>query len=167
MTSAPGAKRGKGLPGYTAACLLAIGILAASCGQTPTGTATSSPSPVLIGTATLSETGCVVEIPDRLPLRQVTIKLANNTRYTPGRFILIEIHDAHTFQELIDYGNSGQAGAPDFISEASLVDVPSNSSGEMVVGIAHAGSYAFDCGYPDDNGKVIGFLHGPMRAGTS
>lgn len=156
---------------HTAVALLAIALLATGCGERSTKPAASSPtapsSPETIGTATLAETGCQVDVPDHLPLHSVTFKLVNNTRYSPGRFILIHIHSGHTYQDLISYEKSGQAGAPDFISEISLVDVPSKSSGQMVTRIPYAGVYAFDCGYPDDTGRVVGFTHGPFQAGTS
>jgi hypothetical protein len=150
--------------------LLGLALLLTSCGGGSTKPPASSPtapsSPETIGTATLVETGCQVDVPDHLPLDSVTFRLVNNTRYSPGRFILIDIHSGHTYQDLINYEKSGQAGAPDFISEVSLVDVPSKSSGQMATRIPHAGVYAFDCGYPDDAGRVVGFTHGPFHAGT-
>jgi hypothetical protein len=156
---------------HAALGLLGIALVVTGCGERSTKAAASSPtapsSPETIGTATLAETGCQVDVPDHLPLRPVTFKLVNNTRYSPGRFILIDIHPGHTYQDLVNYEKSGQAGAPDFISEVSLVDVSSKSSGQMVTRIPHAGVYAFDCGYPDDAGRVVGFTHGPFQAGTS
>ena len=146
--------------------LLALPLVAVSCGGQATNEAATSPAPEVIGTATLSETGCEFAAPDRLPLHPVTIELVNNTRYSPGRFILVRVRPGHTFQDLVDYVQSGQQGTPDFITEVSLVDVPSSGSRQMTTQMFAAGVYALHCGYPNDAGKVVGFLRGPMHAGT-
>ena len=145
---------------------LALPLIAVSCGGQANNEAATSPAPEVIGTATLSETACELAAPERLPLHPVTIELVNNTRYSPGRFILVRIRPGHTFQDLVDYVQSGQQGAPDFITEVSLVDVPSSGSGQMTTETLTAGLYAVHCGYPNDAGKVVGFVRGPMHAGT-
>jgi hypothetical protein len=146
--------------------LLMIAVVAA-CGQTSASPspAQATPSPEKFGVATLSETKCSFEMPDSLPLHEVSFSLVNKTKYT-GRFIFSNIHDGHTFKDLIDYWNSpmGQVERPSFITEIGLTDVPTNTSSEMVAPVAVAGTYAFNCGYLGETGTVTGFFH-ELRAG--
>ena len=146
--------------------LLTLVVIVAACGsETAVGTQ-SSPTPQVFGSATLSDTDCAFAMPDKMPLGEVRFTLVNKTAYT-GRFILGNIHQGYTFKDLIDYWNGpmGQVEAPSFMSELRLVDVSTNSSGEMVAAVAVAGTYAFQCGYLDPgNGKVKGFWH-ELKAG--
>ena len=147
--------------------LVVVVMLAVACGQGSAGqtkTATS-PTPQSVGTATLSETGCSFELPYHLPLHLISFTLVNKAK-SSGRFLFSNIHDGSTFQDLLDYWNgpTGRLQRPGFVTEIGNVDVPSNSSGEMVVLVALAGTYAFSCGYADESGKVTGFFH-ELKAG--
>lgn len=72
---------------------------------------TPSPTPLTIGTATLSGSECVSDFPSRLPLGVISITLVNRTEFT-GRFILGRINDGHSYQELADYIKAGTLGRP-------------------------------------------------------
>jgi hypothetical protein len=151
--------------------LTLLAVVVVACGEpTPSAGAlpAQSPTPERIGTATLSETACDFAMPDSLPLRIVEFSVINNTGHT-GRFILVYIENGHTYKDLIDYWNGpmGQVERPNFITEIALVDVPTKSAGEMVTSIVQQGSYAFNCGYMNDAGKVTGFWHGPLDARVS
>lgn len=148
--------------------VMAVVILAAACGSgsTQPGQAKSSSTETVVGSATLSATACNFEMAGRLPLQVVRFELDNQTKYT-GRFILSNIYEGHTFQELLDYWNGpqGQVEAPAFASELALVDVPPGKTDVMIVSVSVAGTYAFHCGYfSPEAGKVIGFFH-ELKAG--
>jgi len=151
-----------------ALCALALVILCAACGQQASSAPAARPSPsrAVFGTATLSETACNVDMPSQMPMGVVRFRLVNETRYS-GHFILGNIHEGHTFQELLDYWNGpmGQVQQPSFASEVEFMDVSAGKSDEMVALVSVAGVYAFHCGYlSPDTGKVIGFWH-ELKAG--
>jgi|GEM_PF-2627502 len=148
--------------------LMAVVIVAIACGSESTqpGQVQSTSTLTIIGSATLSETACNFAMPSELPLQVVRFKLVNQTKYT-GRFILSNIHEGHTFQELLDYWNGpqGQVQAPTFGSELELIDVLANKTDVMIASVSLVGTYAFHCGYfSPDAGKVIGFFH-ELKAG--
>jgi hypothetical protein len=147
--------------------LFAIAILATACGQTSAGPtqAQATASPEKVGTATLSATGCDVEMLNQLPLHEVTVSLANKTKYT-GHFSFVKIHDNHTFKDLIDHWNSplGPVEHPSFITEIRQADVLADASREVVVPFALKGSYALGCVYVDETNKPTGFFH-ELKAG--
>ncbi|HSS60743.1 MAG TPA: hypothetical protein VLK30_04715 [Candidatus Limnocylindrales bacterium] len=142
--------------------------LAVGCGSESgqPGQAQLTPTPTIFGSATLSANACNFAMPGQLPLQVVRFKLVNQTQFT-GRFILSNIHDGHTFQELLDYWNGplGQVQAPTFGSELKSIDVQAGKTDVMTASISLAGTYAFHCGYfSPDAGKVIGFFH-ELKAG--
>jgi hypothetical protein len=140
--------------------LIMVAVLAMACGQSAGQTQTqASSTPQNVGGATLSETGCNFEISNHLPLHLVSFTLVNKTKYS-GRFLFSNINHGSTFQDLIDYWNGpmGRVERPGFVTEIGNVDVPANGSGEMVVPITLPGTYAFSCGYADENAKVTGFF---------
>jgi len=145
--------------------LLVIAMVA-SCGQSSASSpqVQASPTPERFGTATLSETACSFEMPDNLPLHEVSFSLVTRTRYT-GHFGLIRIDNEHTYRELVDfwYGHNGLV-APSFSALVAETAVPPNSSGQLVATVSLKATYAFHCGYNDDSGKVTGFFH-ELRAG--
>lgn len=148
--------------------LLTVVVIAVACGNEAAqpGHAQSTPTPTIFGSATLSATACNVEVGGQLPLQVVRFKLDNQTKYT-GRFILSNIYEGHTFQELLDYWNGpqGQVEAPKFASELALIDVPPGKTDVMIVSVSASGTYAFHCGYfSPEAGKVIGFFH-ELKAG--
>lgn len=148
--------------------LAVIGLvsIAIACGERPSSSQTQTPDNG--GKATLSEAGCDFQLRDRLALRPVIFNVVNTTKYS-GRFIFARIHEGHTFEELVAHWNGplGKLTRPDFVTELSLVDIPTNGSGVINIAISIAGAYAFHCGYRDETGTVTGFWHGPMQAGAT
>jgi hypothetical protein len=145
---------------------LAIVMLSAACEQQASPAARPSPSPAMFGTATLSETACTIDMPSQLPMGVVHFALVNQTKYS-GRFILGNIHQGHTFQELVDYWNGpeGQVQQPSFASEVESMDVSAGKSDEMAATVSVPGVYAFHCGYVSpDTGKAVAFWH-ELKAG--
>ena len=148
--------------------MIAMAMVAAACGETATQAGVSptpqaSPTPQEVGTATLTETGCDFAMPDRLPTTLLSFNVVARTKFT-GHFGLIRIDDQHTYKEMVDswYGSGGQA--PSFGVLVAEQAVPPNSSGRLVATITLNGTYAFHCGYKDENGKVTGFFH-ELKAG--
>lgn len=89
-------------------------------------------------------------------------KLINKTTYM-GRFIFVQIHEGHSYQELMDQSNAGSPdGPPPFVTEYGIEDVQPEGSGALTASI-DAGTYAVHCGYPKQ-GKVIAFRQGPLEA---
>jgi hypothetical protein len=144
--------------------MIAIAMVSAACGETATQAGVSptpqaSPTPQEVGTATLTATACDFAMPDRLPTTSLSFNLVTRTEYT-GHFGLIHIDDGHTYKELVDlwYASGGQV-APSFGALVAEQAVPPNSSGRLVATITLKGTYAFNCGYKDETGKVTGFYH--------
>src|SRR5690242_16188094 len=140
--------------------LTAVVLLAAGCGTQASTQAAASPTSAKFGTATLSETGCEFTMPTALPIRVVSFTLVNTTRFT-GHFGLTKIDDGHTFQDLVDFW-SGPGGKETPASFATLVaeqPVAPNSSMSLAAEVKAAGTYAFHCGYRDQDDNVTGFWY--------
>ena len=143
--------------------LSVIALLASACGQTSTQSL-ASPTPERFGTATLTETNCDFAMPSALPMHPVSFGLVNKTKFT-GHFGLLNINDDHTFQNLVDFwnGHGGLVPAP-FATLITEQAVPANGSMELVATVSARGTYAFHCGFHDQDDKVTGFWH-ELKAG--
>ena len=84
--------------------LLAIALMVAACGET-SNQVHASPTPELFGTATLSDTRCDFAMPQQVPKGVLKFRVVNHASFD-GRFMLVRIHDGHTFQELIYPANA-------------------------------------------------------------
>ncbi len=132
--------------------LLAMALLVAACGDT-SNQAHASPSPGVFGTATLSDTGCDFAMPQQVPIGVQMFKVVNHATFD-GRFMLVRIHDGHTFQELIYPDNALPPQKPDWVTDVGLIDVAKGHSDLFTTSIPDKGTYGFPCGYSGRTGKV-------------
>ena len=141
--------------------MIAIAMFVAACGQSQSSVSPAphtSPTPHEVGTATLTETGCDFAMPDSIPMTVLSFGLVARTKYT-AHFSVIRVDDGHTFKEMVDYWYAHLGMEARFGTLIAEKAVRPNDSDKLVATITLKGTYAFHCGYKDENGTVTGFFH--------
>lgn len=148
--------------------LLLIAVACGGASTTAESAAPSSPpaSPVSIGTVTLTDEGCTLDVSPPMPNSGFTIAAVNETAHDAG-FDLYLLHDETTFDTWVDYHEAAQAsidsggeGPGDPTAIADPIDlqvaVDAGASGLLTAGSAEPGSYALQCWlFPESGARTL------------